>query len=105
MANFTLVFDVDPRLPDHFSLAVAEHFMDTSSHAQPPMRDMAHAWEEFVVEQVYPEPGGKAKSDYRDYDNPARDSVRRFYEENHREQTYDFVCGKRAEYLPLARDA
>jgi inositol oxygenase len=65
--------------------------------------DFAHAWEEFVVEQVYPEPGTKAKDDYRNYDHPARDSVRRFYEQNHEHQTYDFVRGKRAEYLPLAR--
>ena len=32
---------------------------------------VGEAWEEFVQEQVYPEPGTKAKDDYRNYDNPA----------------------------------
>jgi len=35
-------------------------------------------WEDFV-EARYPEPGQKAKEDYRNYDNPARDTVREFY--------------------------
>jgi inositol oxygenase len=65
--------------------------------------DAGHAWEEFVVDSVYPEPGQKAKSDYRNYDKPARDTVRLFYEQNHREQTFDFVQRKRAEYLGLNR--
>ena len=55
-------------------------------------------WEEFVEER-YPAPGQKAKEDYRNYDNPARASVRDFYRLNHRYQTYDFVQGKKAEYL------
>ncbi len=77
--------------------------MDASRTAPSSTPDLAHAWEEFVVEQVYPKPGTKAKSDYRNYDNPARDSVRRFYEQNHREQTFDFVQRKRAEFLGLNR--
>lgn len=72
-----------------------------SSEATP--HQVGEAWEEFVQEQVYPEPGTKAKEDYRNYDNPARDTVRRFYEENHRKQTYDFVQAKRAEFLQLNR--
>jgi inositol oxygenase len=60
-------------------------------------------WEDFVVGQVYPQPGQKARSDYRNFDSPARDSVRRFYTENHRRQTYDFVRAKRAEFLSLRR--
>ncbi len=75
--------------------------MDATAKPQTP--DAAHAWEEFVVAQVYPEPGTKARSEYRNYDSPARESVRRFYEENHRHQTVAFVDAKRAEYLPLAR--
>jgi inositol oxygenase len=63
----------------------------------------ANAWEEFIETQVYPQPEKKAESDYRNYDNPARESVRRFYEQNHRKQTYDFVQTKRREYLPLQR--
>jgi inositol oxygenase len=65
--------------------------------------DALHAWEEFIEEQVYPEPGARAKKDYRNYDNPARETVREFYKQNHREQTYDFVQQKRAEYLGLDR--
>lgn len=77
--------------------------MDASPTAKNNTLDAAEAWEEFVVDQVYPEPGTKAKSDYRNYDSPARDTVRRFYEQNHREQTHAFVEGKRAEYLGLNR--
>jgi inositol oxygenase len=62
-----------------------------------------HAWEEFIEEQVYPQPGTKARADYRNYHKPARESVREFYKLNHREQTYDFVTKKRAEYLSLNR--
>ena len=64
---------------------------------------VGEAWEEFVQEQVYPEPGTKAKDDYRNYENPARETVRAFYEENHRKQTYEFVQAKRAEFLQLNR--
>ena len=46
--------------------------------------DPGHAWEEFVVASVYPEPGAKAKADYRNYETPTRDTVREFYRENHR---------------------
>ncbi len=65
--------------------------------------DAGHAWEEFVVTQVYPEPGKKAKEDYRNYDAPARDTVRRFYQENHKHQTFEFVKAKRDEFLGLDR--
>jgi inositol oxygenase len=41
---------------------------------------------------------------FRDYTAPTvRPSVRRFYELNHRHQTFDFVRAKRAEYLGLGR--
>jgi inositol oxygenase len=77
--------------------------MDLSKGAKQGTGDVGHAWEDFVVEQVYPEPGRKARSEYRNYESPARETVRRFYEENHRHQTYDFVRAKRAEFLPLQR--
>jgi len=38
---------------------------------------------------------------YRNYAAPARDSVSAFYEANHRQQSLDFVRGKRAQYLGL----
>lgn len=62
-----------------------------------------HAWEEFVAGQVYPEPDKKARADYRNYASPSRDTVRRFYEENHRLQTVAFGQAKRAEFLRLDR--
>jgi inositol oxygenase len=73
----------------------------TNSDARPP--DALQAWEEFIEEQVYPIPGAKAKQDYRNYDNPSRDTVREFYRQNHRWQTYDFVGRKRDEFLGLNR--
>ena len=64
---------------------------------------IADAWEDFVVEQVYPAPGAKAKEDYRNYDDPDRETVREFYRQNHRFQTFDFVTAKRTEFLGLDR--
>lgn len=77
--------------------------METNSSQARVSEDVGHAWEEFIENQVYPVPEEKAKEDYRNYDNPARESVQRFYEENHRRQTYDFVRGKRADFLQLNR--
>jgi inositol oxygenase len=45
----------------------------------------------------------KPKDAYRNYDAPARDTVREFYRLNHAHQTYDFVAAKKAEYLRLDR--
>jgi len=59
-------------------------------------------WEEFV-EQRYPVPAQKAREDYRNYDNPARATVREFYRLNHRHQTYDFVRHKKQDFLRLGR--
>ena len=57
-------------------------------------------WEDAVLER-YPEPGipAKTKDEYRNYEDPARDTVREFYRLNHTYQTYDFVSEKRGEYL------
>jgi inositol oxygenase len=62
-----------------------------------------HDWEEFVEGQLYPEPDQKQKEDYRNYDNPARDTVREFYRLNHLNQTFDFVRQKESEFLPLRK--
>ncbi len=59
-------------------------------------------WEDFV-EGRYPAPGQKSREDYRDYDRPARDTVRDFYRLNHRHQTYDFVRRKKQDFLRLDR--
>jgi inositol oxygenase len=59
-------------------------------------------WEDFV-EQRYPVPAQKAREDYRNYDSPARNTVRDFYRLNHCFQTYDFVQHKKQEFLCLDR--
>jgi len=60
--------------------------------------DIEELWEESLLER-YPEKGKKAKEDYRNYDNPARDTVKEFYRINHINQTYDFVLKKEGEFL------
>lgn len=59
-------------------------------------------WEDDVLRR-YPDPesivDGKSTKEYRNYDNPERDTVREFYKLNHTYQTYDFVLQKKAEYL------
>lgn len=57
-------------------------------------------WEEDLL-QRYPEEGkpAKAKEEYRNYDDPQRDTVREFYRLNHSYQTYDFVLQKEKEFL------
>lgn len=62
-------------------------------------------WEDFVVSR-YPEESvksAKERENYRNYDNPARDTVREFYRLNHTYQTFDFVKAKEKEFLPLNR--
>ena len=59
-------------------------------------------WEDFL-EARYPQPGQKAKEDYRNYDKPVRDTVREFYRLNHRHQTYDFVLEKKKSFLTFDR--
>jgi inositol oxygenase len=57
-------------------------------------------WDDFVREDAYPYPG-KSRSEYRNYDSPARECIRDFYRLNHRYQTVDFVSRQRRKYLPL----
>ena len=50
-------------------------------------------WEDDVL-QRYPERGegsNKFDKEFRDYDDPARDSVREFYRLNHTQQTLEFA--------------
>ncbi len=53
-------------------------------------------WEDDLLRR-YPE-NTKAAEDFRNYDDPARDTVREFYKLNHTFQTYDFVRAKEAEF-------
>lgn len=61
-------------------------------------------WEDDLIRR-YPEPGttAKSKEEYRNYDEPARDTVREFYRLNHTYQTVDFVQEKRKEFLQFNR--
>ncbi|HEY2721738.1 MAG TPA: inositol oxygenase family protein [Chitinophagaceae bacterium] len=59
-------------------------------------------WEEDVLRR-YPEAEtiatAKSTEEFRNYDNPVRDTVREFYRMNHTYQTYDFVNEKRDHFL------
>jgi inositol oxygenase len=59
-------------------------------------------WENDLLKR-YPDPDdiatSKSTEEYRNYDDPARDTVKEFYRLNHTYQTYDFVQQKRADYL------
>ncbi len=71
----------------------------SESNRQPLQR--LEDWEDFVRDDVYPEPNQKSQSEYRNYSSPARECVREFYRLNHRFQTLDFVSEQRQKYLPL----
>lgn len=62
--------------------------------------EMEELWEQDLLER-YPEKGkpAKKKEEFRNYDSPARDTVREFYRVNHINQTYDFVLAKEREFL------
>jgi inositol oxygenase len=75
--------------------------MNDRTGADNPLRRLDD-WDDFV-EARYPAPGQKPREDYRNYDNPARDTVRDFYRLNHRFQTYDFVRAKKQEFLRFDR--
>jgi len=66
-----------------------------------PMASLDH-WEDDLLDR-YPDPEAiataKNTEEYRNYDDPVRDSVREFYRLNHTYQTYDFVKQKQKEYL------
>jgi inositol oxygenase len=59
-------------------------------------------WEEDVLKR-YPDPEAiatsKSTEEYRNYDAPARDTVKEFYRLNHTYQTYSFVREKQQDYL------
>jgi inositol oxygenase len=45
----------------------------------------------------------KSQDAYRNFDAPARETVREFYRQNHAQQTYDFVVARKADYLRFNR--
>ena len=76
--------------------------MEDQHHHSVSPHDMEELWEQDLL-QRYPTEGTKARSEYRNYDSPARDTVRAFYQQNHTHQTYDFVLQKEAEFLGFNR--
>jgi len=78
---------------------MAEATRQSNEHS--PLNGMDE-WEDFLKAR-YPEKGKglKDKAEYRDYANPARDTVREFYRLNHRYQTLGFVLAKEAEFGEL----
>jgi inositol oxygenase len=63
-------------------------------------------WEDDLLRR-YPQPDTiakeKAAEEFRNYEAPARDTVREFYRLNHQYQTFDFVMQKREEFLSFER--
>ncbi|MEO0572498.1 MAG: inositol oxygenase family protein [Bacteroidota bacterium] len=76
--------------------------MELNSEEKKQAYDMMELWEDDLLVR-YPENSKKAKDAFRNYDNPARDTVKEFYRMNHTFQTYDFVMGKEKEFLGLNR--
>jgi inositol oxygenase len=64
-------------------------------------------WEEDVLVR-YPDPevktSNKSQEEFRNYDNPVRDTVKEFYRLNHTYQTYDFVKEKKDNYLQFNKN-
>ena len=75
--------------------------MEPKSIANAPLANLDE-WEDDLLRR-YPDPEsiatGKSTEEYRNYEAPARDTVKEFYRLNHQYQTFDFVQEKRAEYL------
>ena len=71
--------------------------MTNRTEHENPLRSLDD-WDDFLQSR-YPEPGQKAKENYRNYDSPARDTVREFYRLHHQHQTYEFALQKKREFL------
>lgn len=58
-------------------------------------------WEDDLLKR-YPDPEtiatSKSTEEYRNYEDPRRDTVKEFYRLNHTYQTSDFVAGKRKDF-------
>jgi len=80
--------------------------MSTNKPETPARFENLEDWENDLLRR-YPNPeaiaSAKATDEYRNYETPARESVKEFYRLNHTFQTYDFVMAKRAEFLQFNR--
>ncbi|MEQ8473691.1 MAG: inositol oxygenase family protein [Marinoscillum sp.] len=72
-----------------------------NEHDSAPLKNLDE-WEDDLVRR-YPEKAHKDKDAYRNYDEPARDTVKEFYRINHINQTYDFVQDKEQDFLQFNR--
>lgn len=78
--------------------------MDSTQYTDAEIAPLASLdeWEDDLVLR-YPDPDSlaqaKAKEEFRNYDDPARDTVKEFYRLNHKYQTYDFVMEKERDFL------
>ncbi len=79
--------------------------MNTNRFEAVPLKNLDE-WEDDLLRR-YPDPDviatAKATDEYRNYDNPERDTVKEFYRLNHTYQTYDFVMEKRNEFLSFSK--
>ena len=57
-------------------------------------------WDDFVAERYKQ---GKSEDEFRNYKQDANPNVTEFYRQNHKNQTLDFILGKKAEYCGLER--
>ncbi len=78
--------------------------MNLSHNALPqtelPQMDLMEAWED-DLKRRYPRPENEKQ--FRNYDAEARDTVKEFYRQNHRYQTFAFVQEKKQEYTALKK--
>lgn len=80
------------------------------SHSNDPLEKNPLAsldvWEDDLLER-YPDPESivkdRAVEEYRNYEDPKRETVKEFYRLNHTYQTYDFVQEKRSDFLQFNR--
>jgi inositol oxygenase len=79
--------------------------MDTNNFEAVPLKNLEE-WEDDLIRR-YPDPESittaKTKEEYRNYEEPGRDTVKEFYRLNHKYQTYDFVMKKREEFLSFSK--
>jgi inositol oxygenase len=87
--------------------------MPAESTVHSPLQNLEE-WEDFLRNR-YPESTArednpfqatdpsKKKEEFRNYEPDARPSVREFYRQNHKHQTYEFAKAKRREFLTLDR--
>lgn len=69
-------------------------------HAETEPLRSVEEWDDFIQTRYRK---GKSEEEYRNYKADANPGVTEFYRLNHRDQTLDFVRGKKAEFSPLAR--